>query len=64
MAVDSESAHVRSNEVFSEVSIHLDHDGSRKPGTRHDQVIPFCARFNAAQQKADVPKFLPRDSLQ
>jgi hypothetical protein len=62
-AIDPERPHIRSDQVFAQLAIHLDHDRSRQTGTSHDQVIAFDSRLNAAEQSADVPKFLPRNAL-
>jgi hypothetical protein len=38
-AIDSESAHVRANEILAQIAIHLDDHRSGQTGPGHDQMI-------------------------
>ncbi len=64
MPVDLKRSHIRPDDVFTQIPIHLDDDRSGHPWTGHDQVVTFDSRLHAAEQPADIPKFLPSDPLQ
>jgi hypothetical protein len=62
--VDSERLHVRSDDVLTEVAVHLDDDRSRQTGTRHDEVIALDPRLDAAEQATNIAELLPCNAFQ
>jgi hypothetical protein len=48
LAAQAKRTHVRSNEIFSEILVHLDDDRSGKARLGHYEMITFRSRFNAA----------------
>jgi hypothetical protein len=49
MAVDPERTHIRADDVFTELAIHLDDHRPWQPGAGHDQMIASDPRLNAAK---------------
>ena len=59
-AAHDKRAHVRPDEVFSEIFIHLDYDWSRNAWFRHDEMITLRSYLDTTRQFADVTQLLPR----
>jgi len=57
--VHSKSSHIRSNDVFTEISVHLDDDRTREPSSGHHKVVASRANLHAAGELADVTQLLP-----
>jgi hypothetical protein len=62
-ARETERSDVRANDVLAQVFIHFDDHGTGNIRLRHDQVIAFCARFDAASELTDIAQLLPGNSL-
>jgi hypothetical protein len=63
-AIDSKRFHIRPDDILTKVAIHLDDYRSRQAGPRHDEVVAFDSRLDAAEQPGDVAEFLPRNAFQ
>lgn len=59
----TERAHVRTDDVFTHIPIHLDDDRARHAGSGHDEMIASRACFDTTCEFADVWQFLPRTLL-
>ena len=62
-AAEVQRTHVRSDDIFTKISIHLDDHGANQARLRHDEVIAFDPDLDAAGKLADVSQLLPGDSL-
>jgi hypothetical protein len=49
MAVDPERTHIRADDVFTKIAIHLDDQRPWQPCAGHDQMIAFDPRLNATK---------------
>jgi len=48
-----QGAHVAANDILTKIVVHLDDDGSRKPRSRHYEVITLLTGFRAAEELTD-----------
>jgi hypothetical protein len=63
VTAETERADVRADDVFAQVSIHLDDDRPGESGSGHHEVIAFRSRLDTACELADVAQFLPGNLL-
>jgi hypothetical protein len=58
----AEGPDVRSDDVFTQLAIHLYDDRSRDSWFCHDQMITFDPRDDTPRQLANVAQLLPRNA--